>query len=102
MASIVATASVLATADGRLGGAPTAQNIADEIGRARVMPNLRNKVLVMKEASVTLPSDIAPAWEPVDPDNHLGPRLGTWVSASNNSFIAPAVWPFPAGPSAVL
>ena len=68
----------LATVDPRVSPRPTwwrrnpttstAQNIIDEIGRARVRPNLRDKVLVMKEASVRLPSNINPVYEPLDAD----------------------------------
>jgi hypothetical protein len=53
----------------RLRTRSTAQNIIDEIGRARVRPNLRDKVLVIKQASVTLPSNINPVYEALDPDN---------------------------------
>jgi pimeloyl-ACP methyl ester carboxylesterase len=41
-------------------------NIADEIGRARAQPHLRNRVCVLKEHGVTLPSNINPAYEALD------------------------------------
>jgi pimeloyl-ACP methyl ester carboxylesterase len=41
-------------------------NIADEIGRARAEPRLRNRVCVLKEHGVTLPSNINPAYESLD------------------------------------
>ncbi len=46
----------------------TAQNIIDEIGRARSHPFLRDVVCVLKEAKVTLPSNINPVWNALDPD----------------------------------
>lgn len=44
----------------------TAQNIIDEIGRARAHPKLREVVCVLKEPQVSLPSNIYPASEPID------------------------------------
>jgi hypothetical protein len=44
----------------------TRPNIGDEIGRARVQPHLRNRVVVLKEHGVTLPSNINPAYESLD------------------------------------
>lgn len=41
-------------------------NIADEIGRARSERHLRNRVCVLKEHGVTLPSNINPAYESLD------------------------------------
>jgi pimeloyl-ACP methyl ester carboxylesterase len=41
-------------------------NIADEIGRARAEPHLRNRVCVVKEHGVTLASNINPAYESLD------------------------------------
>ena len=57
----------LATADKRVPGG-TAQNIIDEVGRARTLPALRDVVCVLKEASVGLPSNINPVWEVLEPD----------------------------------
>jgi hypothetical protein len=57
----------LCTADSRVPGG-TAQNIIDEIGRARSHPGLREVVCVLKEASVTLPSNINPVWEALEGD----------------------------------
>ena len=60
----------LATADERVPGG-TAQNIVDEIGRARSLPDLRDVVCVLKEAGVSLPSNINPVWDTLradDPD----------------------------------
>jgi pimeloyl-ACP methyl ester carboxylesterase len=45
----------------------TRPNIGDEIGRARSEPRLRNRVCVLKEHGVTLPSNINPAYESLDP-----------------------------------
>ena len=58
----------LCTADPRFPGG-TAQNIIDEIGRARSRPRLREVVCVLKETTVRLPSNIDPAWEPLDRDD---------------------------------
>lgn len=44
----------------------TAQNIIDEIGRARAHPKLREVVLILKELQVSLPSNIYPVWESID------------------------------------
>jgi pimeloyl-ACP methyl ester carboxylesterase len=44
----------------------TRPNIGDEIGRARSKPHLRNRVCVLKEHGVTLPSNINPAYESLD------------------------------------
>jgi pimeloyl-ACP methyl ester carboxylesterase len=44
----------------------TRPNIGDEIGRARAEPHLRNRVVVLKEHGVTLPSNINPAYESLD------------------------------------
>jgi hypothetical protein len=52
----------------------TAENIIDEIGRARTHPKLREVVCVLKEPAVTLPSNINPTWEDLsstDPDAAL-------------------------------
>lgn len=57
----------LCTADARVGYG-TAQNIIDEIGRARSHPRLREVVCVLKEASVTLPSNINPVWDALEGD----------------------------------
>jgi len=45
----------------------TRPNIGDEIGRARAVPHLRDRVVVLKEHGVTLPSNINPAYESLDP-----------------------------------
>ena len=58
----------LCTADTRVPGG-TAQNIIDEIGRARSLPGLREVVCILKETTVTLPSNINPVWESLDRDN---------------------------------
>lgn len=57
----------LCTHDDRNPG-KTAQNIIDEIGRARAHPKLREVVCVLKEPQVSLPSNIYPVWEPIDHD----------------------------------
>jgi hypothetical protein len=45
----------------------TRPNIGDEIGRARSKPQLRNRICILKEHGVTLPSNINPAYESFDP-----------------------------------
>jgi pimeloyl-ACP methyl ester carboxylesterase len=58
---------VFATGDLEAGGDRyTRPNIGDEIGRARSEPHLRNRVCVLKEHGVTLPSNINPAYESLD------------------------------------
>lgn len=57
----------LCTHDDRVPG-NTAQNIIDEIGRARSHPSLRDVVCVLKQADVNLPSNINPAWTALDPN----------------------------------
>jgi len=55
---------VFATADLEAGDDRyTRPNIGDEIGRARSKPHLRNRICVLKEHGVTLPSNINPAYE---------------------------------------
>jgi pimeloyl-ACP methyl ester carboxylesterase len=56
----------------------TRPNIGDEIGRARSKPHLRNRVCVLKEHGVTLPSNINPAYESLDlahPEEGFGRAL---------------------------
>jgi pimeloyl-ACP methyl ester carboxylesterase len=61
---------VFATADLESGDDRyTRPNIGDEIGRARSKPHLRNRVCVLKEHGVTLPSNINPAYETLDVAN---------------------------------
>ncbi len=62
----------------------TRPNIADEIARARSRRGLRDRVCVLREHGVTLPSNINPAYEGFDPD-HPEPafrramqQLATW------------------------
>jgi hypothetical protein len=58
---------VFATADVEAGADRyTRPNIGDEIGRARSKPHLRNRVCVLKEHGVTLPSNIDPAYESLE------------------------------------
>ena len=57
----------LCTQDDRVPGS-TAQNIIDEIGRARSHPSLREVVCVLKEANVKLPSNINPVWNALEAD----------------------------------
>jgi pimeloyl-ACP methyl ester carboxylesterase len=55
---------VFATADLEAGeDRYTRPNIGDEIGRARSKPHLRNRICVLKEHGVVLPSNINPAYE---------------------------------------
>jgi pimeloyl-ACP methyl ester carboxylesterase len=58
---------VFATADLEAGEDHNARpNIGDEIGRARSKAHLRDRVCVLKERGVTLPSNIDPAYESLD------------------------------------
>jgi pimeloyl-ACP methyl ester carboxylesterase len=60
---------VFATADLEAGeDRYTRPNIGDEIGRARSKPHLRNRICVLKEHGVTLPSNINPAYESLEPE----------------------------------
>jgi hypothetical protein len=59
---------VFATAD-RDAGRFTRPNIADEIARARSKPHLRNRICVLKQSGVTLPSNTNPAYNHLDADN---------------------------------
>ena len=59
---------VFATAD-REAGQFTRPNIADEIARARSKPHLRNRICVLKQSGVTLPSNTNPAYNHLDPDH---------------------------------
>lgn len=59
---------VFATADIEArGDVFTRPNIADEIARARSKDHLRNRVCVLRAPGVTLPSNINPAYESLDP-----------------------------------
>jgi hypothetical protein len=61
---------VFATADLDAGGDRfTRPNIADEIGRARSKQHLRNRICVLKQRGVTLPSNTNPAYNHLDPDH---------------------------------
>jgi pimeloyl-ACP methyl ester carboxylesterase len=58
---------VFATADLEAGADRyTRPNIGDEIGRARSKAHLRDRICVLKEHGVTLPSNINPAYESLD------------------------------------
>lgn len=59
---------VFATVD-REAGQFTRPNIADEIARARSKPHLRNRICVLKQSGVTLPSNTNPAYNRLDPDH---------------------------------
>jgi hypothetical protein len=59
---------VFATAD-RDAGQFARPNIADEIARARSKPHLRNRIVVLKQTGVTLPSNTNPAYNHLDPDH---------------------------------
>lgn len=60
---VFATADIAAHDD-----AYTRPNIADEIARARSKAHLRDRVCVLKQRGVTLPSNINPAYEQLDPE----------------------------------
>jgi hypothetical protein len=85
----------LCTSDPRVPGG-TAQNIIDEIGRARSHPGLREVVCVLKEASVALPSNINPVWEALEadkPDPAFGVirrQLEAWGVVPTKPRVAPA------------
>lgn len=76
----------LCTPDDKLedGTVQCRQNIIDEIQRARQKPHLRDKIMVLKAASVRLPSNINPTYESLDPGdivNALKPiveQLNIW------------------------
>lgn len=60
---------VFATGDlAASGDTYTRPNIADEIARARSRPGLRDRVCVLREHGVQLPSNVNPAYEGLDPD----------------------------------
>jgi hypothetical protein len=59
---------VFATAD-QDAGQFTRPNIADEIARARSKPHLRNRICVLKQSGVSLPSNTNPAYNHLDPDH---------------------------------
>ncbi len=93
----------LCTADNELadGTFECRQNIISEIERARKKPHLRDKIMVFKEASVRLPSNINPIYERLEPGSineaiHLMVRqLQTWgviaARASLQSTIKSAI-----------
>lgn len=61
---------VFATADIEAGvDRYTRPNIADEIARARSTRHLRDRICVLKESQVTLPSNINPAYESLETRN---------------------------------
>jgi hypothetical protein len=62
---------VIATADLQEagGGQYVRSNIADEIARARGRGHLKARICVLKEAGVTLPSNVNPAYEHLDVDD---------------------------------
>jgi len=83
-------AVVFATADVAAGDDRyTRPNIGDEIGRARSKPRLRDRVCVLKEHGVILPSNIDPAYESLDP-NHPD-------EAFQRALAQLAAWGFPVG-----
>lgn len=59
---------VFATVD-QEAGQFTRPNIADEIARARSKPHLRNRICVLKQSGVSLPSNTNPAYNHLDPDH---------------------------------
>ena len=59
---------VFATVD-REAGQFTRPNISDEIARARSKPHLRNRICVLKQNGVSLPSNTNPAYNHLDPDH---------------------------------
>jgi hypothetical protein len=85
----------LCTEDDRVPG-NTAQNIIDEIGRARAHPKLSDVVCVLKERQVNLPSNINPVWESLDrsrPDiafDLIRRQLNAWGVVPTTARIAPA------------
>jgi hypothetical protein len=85
-AVVFATADVATATD-----TYTKPNIADEIGRARSKPGLRDRVCVLKEHGVTLPSNINPAYEQLDVDHP--------EQAFERAFAQLAAWGLPAAGS---
>ena len=93
----------LCTQDDRVPGS-TAQNIIDEIGRARSHPSLREVVCVLKEANVKLPSNINPVWNALEadkPDAAFGVirrQLEAWgVVPTVPRFVPTGTAPLPTG-----
>jgi hypothetical protein len=85
----------------------TRPNIGDEIGRARAQPQLRNRVCVVKEHGVILPTNIDPAYESLDlahPEDGFRralAQLGEWGLGVDRLVEAPAgaAQPSPAPPA---
>jgi pimeloyl-ACP methyl ester carboxylesterase len=77
----------------------TRPNIGDEIGRARSEPRLRNRVCVLKEHGVTLPSNINPAYESLDPAHpeegfrRALAQLGEWGMVQAEGVARPVLSP---------
>ncbi|MHB2028662.1 MAG: hypothetical protein ACYCPT_07575, partial [Acidimicrobiales bacterium] len=93
----------LCTHDDRVPGS-TAQNIIDEIGRARSHPSLREVVCVLKDANVKLPSNINPVWNSLEADNPvvayevIRRQLEAWGVVPTVARITPVgTKPLPAG-----
>jgi hypothetical protein len=93
----------LCTSDKRVPGG-TAQNVTDEIARARTHPRLRDVVFILKEESVNLPSNIDPVWDALDPQNPnaaygvIQRQLHAWgVIPSDQRPSVSSIQPLPAG-----
>jgi hypothetical protein len=87
----------LCTADDELadGTVQCRQNIVDEIQRARNKPHLRDKIMVLKSASVRLPSNISTVYDPLDPQD-IGKavdlvvtQLNAWGVVSASASVSP-------------
>ena len=71
----------LCTPDDKLqnGTLLTRQNIIDEIARTRSSPHLRDRVCIIKEKTVSLPSNLDPVYEQMDLDN-IRPAIETFLT----------------------
>lgn len=92
----------LCTPDARVPGG-TAENIIDEIGRARTHPGLREVVCVLKDPSIGLPSNINPVWESLDPRRPdaayrvIRRQLDAWGVVPTVPRVSGATTPLPPG-----
>jgi hypothetical protein len=92
----------LCTADNHLadGTVECRQNVVDEIQRARGKTHLRDKILVLKAASVRLPSNISPTYEHLNLGD-LQPATDLVVRQLRTWGVVAATVPTPAPPRPV-
>ena len=89
----------LCTPDNRLedGTMETRHNITDEIQRARSLPHLAGRIMVLKAPSVKLPSNINPTYDRLDPDDPLG-ALPAIIEQLRTWGVVPEATPTPSAP----